>query len=96
MHQPSLVVDTLLQGYHGLCPADTVDIINLEDDVFRMRGIPSPDLAEDIELARGDMGHGNVGYLAQSLQNELGLVRFLQKYPDISYKGIAQFNIIKC
>jgi hypothetical protein len=95
VHQTLFVVDALLKGNHGLRPGNPVDVVYLEDDVLGVVGILGPDLAKDIELARGNMGNGHIGNLVQPFKDKFGLVGLFQKDAHIGYKGIAQFNIVQ-
>ena len=60
MHQPFLIVNALLEGNHGLCPAYAFNIVYLEYNILGMRCVFCPDLAKDIELTSGNMCYGNV------------------------------------
>jgi hypothetical protein len=66
MHEPFLVIDALLQGDHGLCSANTINIVYPENNIFGMIGILSPNLTEDIELSGSDVRDCHVRNLIQS------------------------------
>ena len=51
MHQTLFVVDAFFKRYHGFRAANAFDIINLKNDVLRMRSILSTDFTKDIELS---------------------------------------------